>query len=174
MFCLFRSDLEMRWDCCSTAPPTDKSLNQWHSAVTKALMSAAATLSSSVLDTTTTCKCSVNAKVPVVHTVDIIRERLRGRYVDVCPVWFGCRGGHGWAMMEGWHGGATGGRHWAGGLHSCGLLLLIGTVVTSREGKLERPMGRNYLNSRVQPVICSVLNMQEVQFMHNCHGWLKW
>lgn len=34
--------------------------------------------------------------------------------------------------MEGGHRGATGGRHWARGLHSCRLLLLIGTVVTTR------------------------------------------
>lgn len=34
--------------------------------------------------------------------------------------------------MKGGHGGATGGRHWAGGLHSCGLLLLIGTGVTAK------------------------------------------
>lgn len=31
--------------------------------------------------------------------------------------------------MEGGHRGATRGRHWAGGLHSCRLLLLIGTAV---------------------------------------------
>ena len=34
--------------------------------------------------------------------------------------------------MEGGHGGATRGRHWAGGLHSCRLLLLIGTAVNRR------------------------------------------
>lgn len=35
--------------------------------------------------------------------------------------------------MEGGHRGATGGRHWAGGLHSCRLLLLIGTVANRRQ-----------------------------------------
>lgn len=70
----------------------------------------------------------LRAAVPVVHRVGVVRERLRGRDVGVGPVWFGCRGCRGWGMMEGWHGGATGGRHWAGGLHTCRLLLLIGTV----------------------------------------------
>lgn len=74
------------------------------------------------------CKCKrLQAAVPVVHRVGVIREWLRGRYVDVGPVWFGCWGRRGWGMMEWGHRGATGGRHWAGGLHSCRLLLLIGT-----------------------------------------------
>lgn len=34
--------------------------------------------------------------------------------------------------MKGGDGGATGGRHRAGGLHSCRLLLLIGTEVNGR------------------------------------------
>lgn len=34
--------------------------------------------------------------------------------------------------MKWGHRGATGGCHWAGGLHSCGLLLLIGTGVMAR------------------------------------------
>lgn len=75
----------------------------------------------------------LQAAVPVVHRVGVIRERLRGRYVDVGPVWFGSWGRGGGGMMEWGHWGATGGRHWAGGLHSCRLLLLIGTKAT--EGK---------------------------------------
>ena len=69
------------------------------------------------------------AAVPVVHGVGAVGERLRGRYVSVGPVRLGRRGGRGRGMMEGGHGGAARGRHWAGGLHSCRLLLLIGTAV---------------------------------------------
>lgn len=49
--------------------------------------------------------------------------------MGVGPVWFGRRGRRWRGMMEGGHRGATRGRHWAGGLHSCRLLLLIGTAV---------------------------------------------
>lgn len=63
----------------------------------------------------------------MVHGVGAVGQRLRGRDVGVGPVGFGRRSRRGGGMMEGGDGGATGGRHWAGGLHSCRLLLLIGT-----------------------------------------------
>ena len=49
--------------------------------------------------------------------------------MGVCPVRFGCRGGGrcGGTMVKWGHGGAAGGGGWAGGLHSCWLLLLVGT-----------------------------------------------
>lgn len=87
------------------------------------------------------CKCKkLRAAVPVVHRVGVVRERLRGRYVGVGPVWLGRRGCRGWGMMEGGHRGATRGRHWAGGLHSCRLLLLIGTVANRRAVRQEPNM----------------------------------
>lgn len=65
----------------------------------------------------------------MVHGVGAVGEqRLRGRHVAVGPVWFGRGGGGGRGMVQGGHGGAAGGRHWAGGLHSCRLILLMGTV----------------------------------------------
>lgn len=79
------------------------------------------------------CKCKrLEAAVPVVHGVGVVRERLWGRDRSVRPVGFGRRGGRGRGMVEGRHGGATGGRHGAGGLHSRKLLLLVGTEVNGR------------------------------------------
>lgn len=65
----------------------------------------------------------------VVHGVSAVREGLWGCEVRVRPVWFGGRGGSGRHMLARGHGRAAGGRHWAGGLHSRGMLLLVGTNV---------------------------------------------
>lgn len=42
--------------------------------------------------------------------------------------------------MERGHGGATGGRHWAGGLHSCRLLLLVGTAANKEDNITHEPL----------------------------------
>lgn len=68
----------------------------------------------------------------MVHGVGVVGERLRGRDRSVRPVGLGRRGGGGRGMVEGRHGGATRGRHGAGGLHSRRLLLLVGTEVNGR------------------------------------------
>lgn len=97
----------------------------------------------------TECKWDVNVArlqgaVPVVHGVGGVGEGLGGRDVGVGPVRFGRGGRRGRGMMERGHRGATGGRHWAGGLHSCMLLLLIGTAAktNTRVKDQTRPLPR--------------------------------
>lgn len=51
--------------------------------------------------------------------------------MGISPVRFGRGGQRGRTMVKGGHRGAAGGRHWAGGLHSCVVLLLIGTTATN-------------------------------------------
>lgn len=75
---------------------------------------------------------SQTAALPVIHVISIVGKRKRGRDLSVRPVWFGRRGGCGRRMVEGRHGGAAGGRHWAGDLHHCGRLLLVHTAVNKK------------------------------------------
>lgn len=48
-------------------------------------------------------------------------------------VWFRGGGGGGRHMLARGHGCTAGGRHWAGGLHSGGMLLLVGTGDTGEQ-----------------------------------------
>lgn len=71
--------------------------------------------------------------VPVVHGVSAVREGLRWSEVRIRSVWFRGGGGGGRHMLARGHGCTAGGRHWAGGLHSGGMLLLVGTGDTEEQ-----------------------------------------
>ncbi len=73
--------------------------------------------------------CILIISVPVVYGVSAVREGLGRCEVRVRPVWF--RGGR--HMLARGHWRAAGGRHWAGGLHSRGMLLLVGTGDTREQ-----------------------------------------
>lgn len=54
-------------------------------------------------------------------------------------------------MVQGGHGRAAGGRHWAGDLHHCGRLLLIHTVVDKKVTVVAQSFGFAVGGSRFVP-----------------------
>lgn len=100
------------------------------------------------------------AAVPVVQRVGAVRQRLRGCHVAERSLRFRGRRRRRRAMVDGGHGVAAGRRHRAGGLHSCKLLLLIGTAEATEAAVKCAAM----LLVGVHGVICVSFNSVGIEF----------